>query len=248
VRPRSTASGVAVAGLEESSLRALTKLQQVLPARLASRVDAFRGTMLRVGPPAGQHDGAARSGQLEEPVDGGLLAVIAAAARDREIVRFAYVDHAATRSERRVEPYRLVSMARRWYLVAFDIERQDWRIFRVDRMDDVRSVGHRFRERELPAPDVAAYVAARSHQVQKKVRGTVIVHAPAEVVREGVGWWADSTIEPLDESRCRLRVGGTSLDSLAFWLGGLGADFEVVDSPELAEAVRRLAQRYARAA
>jgi predicted DNA-binding transcriptional regulator YafY len=235
-----------VAGLEQSSHSALIKLQQVLPARLAARVDAFRATMLRVGPRILRY-GHRSSERLGGQVDGAVLAMLAAAGRDREIVRFAYVDHGDVRSERRIEPYRLVSMGQRWYHVAFDVRRQDWRTFRVDRMDDVRSVGHRFRERELPTQDVAAYVAARTHQVQMRVRGTVIVRAPIEVVREHVGWWGDGTVEELDDSSCRLGVGGTSPESLAFWLGVMDADFEIVDSPELAEAVRRLAQRYARA-
>lgn len=242
-----TAGGLAVAGLEESALRALTKLQQVLPARLASRVDAFGATLLRAEPRRGRPGGRARSGPGEGLVDGGLLAALAAAARDHEIVRFAYVDHGDSRSERRVEPYRLVSTGRRWYHLAFDVDRRDWRTFRVDRMQEVRPVGHRFRERELPARDVGAYVAARTHRARMRVRATVIVHAPADVVRERVGWWGDSMIEPLDGSRCRLGVGGRSLENLAFWLGVLDADFEVVDSPELADAVRRLAERYARA-
>ncbi len=231
-----TASGGAVEGLEETALRALTKLQQVLPPRLGRRVDALQSHTVRV-------PGHGRGPQVE----GKLLAFIAATARDREIMRFRYSDFSRTGTERRVEPYRLVNWGRRWYLVAFDLERADWRTFRVDRIAEPRSIGHRFALRALPADDIAAYVAAKTRQVQMKVRGRVIVHAPAQEVAARMGSWSGS-IEPQGPDRCLMQLGGRSVDDIAFWLGVLEADFEVVDSPELAAAVRRIADRYARAA
>jgi predicted DNA-binding transcriptional regulator YafY len=177
---------------------------------------------------------------------GSLLALIAAVARDREIMRFRYLDHSGAGTERRGEPYRLVNWGRRWYLVAFDLDRSDWRTFRVDRITQPRSAGHRFTARPLPAPDIAAYVAARTRQVQMKVSGRVIVHAPAEEVAARMGPWSGS-IEPQGPDRCLLQLGGRSVDDIAFGLGVLETDFEVVDSPELAAAVRRIAGRYARA-
>lgn len=231
-----TAAGGTVEGLEEAALRALTKLQQVLPRRLAHRVDALQSHTVRA------------PGQRRGPqVDGALLAQLAALARDREITRFGYADHDGAATERRVEPYRLVNWGRRWYLVAFDVERADWRTFRVDRIGPARGVGHRFTDRPLPAEDIAAYVASKTRQVQRKVRGEVIVHASAEVVEQRMNGWHDGSIEALDADRCRLRLGGSSVDGIAFWLGVLDADFDVVDSPELEAAVRRVAQRYARA-
>jgi predicted DNA-binding transcriptional regulator YafY len=231
-----TATGGAVEGLEETALRALTKLQQVLPTRLGRRVDALQSHTVRVS--------ARRRGP---GIEGQLLALVAAAARDREIMRFRYRDHSGSATERRVEPYRLVNWGRRWYLVAFDVERDDWRTFRVDRMDEARSVGHRFALRELPAEDIAGYVAAKTRQVQQKVRGRVIVHLPASDVAARVGGWAEGSIEPLGPDRCLMQIGGRSVEDIAFWLGVLDADFEIVDSPELAAAVRRVADRYARA-
>jgi predicted DNA-binding transcriptional regulator YafY len=232
-----TASGGAVEGLEETALRALTKLQQVLPPRLGRRVDALTSHTVRV-----------TGGQRRGPqVDGALLALIAAAARDREILRFRYSDHSGSGTERRVEPYRLVNWGRRWYLVAFDLERDDWRTFRADRIAEPDVSGHRFTLRPLPADDIAAYVAARTRQVQLKVQGRVIMHLPAEEVAERMGSWGGS-VEPLGPDRCLLALGGRSVEDLAFWLGVLDADFEVLDSPELAAAVRRIADRYARAA
>jgi predicted DNA-binding transcriptional regulator YafY len=231
-----TATGGAVEGLEETALRALTKLQQVLPKRLGRRVDALQSHTVRV------------SGRRRGPgIEGQLLALVAAAARDREIMRFRYRDHSGSATERRVEPYRLVNWGRRWYLVAVVVERDDWRTFRVDRMDDVRSVGHRFALRELPAEDIAGYVAAKTRQVQQKVRGRVIVHLPATDVSARMGDWAEGSIEPLGPDRCLMQIAGRSVEDIAFWLGVLDADFEVVDSPELAAAVRRVADRYARA-
>jgi predicted DNA-binding transcriptional regulator YafY len=233
-----TASGGAIEGLEETALRALLKLQQVLPKRLGRRVDALQSHTVRVGA------GARRRGPQ---VDGDVLAMIATTARDREIMRFQYSDHSGTATERRVEPYRLVNWGRRWYLVAFDLERDDWRTFRVDRLGEPRSVGHRFALRPLPAEDIAGYVAAKTRQVQMKVSGRVIVHAPAEEVTTKLGGWSESSVEPLGPDRCRLQLGGRSVEDIAFWLGILDRDFEVVDSPELSAAVARIADRYTRA-
>jgi predicted DNA-binding transcriptional regulator YafY len=230
-----TASSAAIEGLEETALRALTKVQQVMPPRLARRVDALQSHAVRV---PGQRQRA--------QVDGALLAQLAAAARDREIVRFRYSDYSGSGTERRVEPYRLVSWGRRWYLVAFDLERADWRTFRADRITEPGTSGHRFALRPLPAEDIAGYVAARTRQVQMKVRGRVIVHRPAAEVTAQMGPWSGS-VEPLGPDRCLVQPGGRSAEDIAFWLGVLDADFEVVDSPELAAAVRRVADRYARA-
>jgi predicted DNA-binding transcriptional regulator YafY len=230
-----TAAGEAVEGIEETALRALTKLQQVLPARLSARVDALQSHTLRV-------TGTRRGPQ----VDGAVLATVAAAASDRELLRFRYSDHSGAGSERRVEPYRLVSMGRRWYLVAYDLERSDWRTFRLDRLTESRTVGHRFALRPLPAEDIAGYVAQKTRQVQQKVVGRVVVQAPADEVAARLGAWG--TVEPDGPERCRVQLAGRSAEYLAFWLGALDVDFAVVDSPELAAAVARLADRYARAA
>jgi predicted DNA-binding transcriptional regulator YafY len=231
-----TTTGGAIEGLEETALRALTKLQQVLPTRLGRRVDALQTHTVRV---AGRRRGPR--------VDGRMLALVAATARDREIMRFRYSDHAGSATERRVEPYRLVNWGRRWYLVAFDVERDDWRTFRVDRMADPRSVGHRFTARPLPAEDIAGYVAAKTRQVQMKVRGRLIVHLPADEVEARRGSWSEGSIEALAPDRCLVQLGGRSVEEIAFWIGVLDVDFEVVDSPELAAAVERVADRYARA-
>jgi predicted DNA-binding transcriptional regulator YafY len=230
------ASSSSVDGVEETALRALTKLMQVLPKRLGHRVDALQANTLRV-----------RYRKRTPDVAAALLALLAGAARDRDVIRFGYSDHSGAATERRAEPYRLVSMAGRWYLVAYDVLRDDWRTFRVDRMARTRTVGHRFRLRDLPAEDIAAYVASKTRQVQMSFGGEVIVHLPATEVEQQIGSWTQGAVEPLGEERCRVRTGGRTPDQVAFWLGVLNADFDVVGPPELADAVRRLSERYARA-
>jgi predicted DNA-binding transcriptional regulator YafY len=232
-----TAAGGAVDGIEETSLRALTKLQQVLPSRLAHRVDAVQSYTVRGG-------GAGRGPRADSTV----LATLAAAARERERVRFAYSDHQGAATERRVEPYRLVNFGRRWYLVAYDVERDDWRNFRVDRITDARSVGHRFALRPLPDEDVAAWVSRGTRTVQMRFRATVVVHLPADEVAARMGGWHEGSIEVLGPRTSRIRTGARSATDLARWLVFLDADFEVVDSPELSAAVRALADRFRRAA
>jgi predicted DNA-binding transcriptional regulator YafY len=128
--------------------------------------------------------------------------------------------------------------------VAWDVDRKDWRTFRLDRMRETRSVGHRFRARPLPADDIAAYVAARTRQVQMRTTGRVLVHAPAERVERLMGPWIHGSVESLGPRLCRVRIGARAPGDLAFWLGALDADFEVEDSPELAAAVRVIAERY----
>jgi predicted DNA-binding transcriptional regulator YafY len=224
-----TTTGGAVEGLEETALRALTKLQQVLPTPLGRRVDALQSHTVRVG------------GQRRGPqIDGRMLALLAATARDREVMRFSYSDHAGAATERRVEPYRLVNWGRRWYLVAFDLERADWRTFRVDRMFGVAARTGRFRPR--PAPDAAAYVqeavASRVYAHQARF----VVHAPAPTVRAQLPASA-AVVNPVDDARCEVVSGAASLDFVLMHMVLLGHAFEVVEPPELRERCRVLADR-----
>lgn len=231
-----TAAGGAIAGIEETALRALTKLQQVLPNRLSRRVDALQSYTVSVG---GAHRGPT--------VDGATLALLAAGCRDRERLRFGYLDHSGTSTSRAVEPHRLVNWGRRWYLVAWDLDRDDWRTFRVDRIEAPTAVGLRFAERESPGGDAAAYVRQGSRTAQWKFMARLLVHAPASVISEKLGPAAES-VEILDDESCFVSIGAASASSMAPWLGFLGADFEVIDSPELTTELRALADRYTRAA
>src|SRR5689334_18966583 len=157
-------------GLEESSLQALTKLEQVLPSRLRRRVNSIATYTVQV-----PHDEPA---PLFDPE---LLTQLTALCRDREQLTFDYLSHRADASRRKVEPYRVVNWGRRWYLVAFDLDRQDWRTFRVDRISPRIPTGPRFTPRELPEDgDLASYVSRRVSAAAWRYRATVLIHAPAE--------------------------------------------------------------------
>jgi predicted DNA-binding transcriptional regulator YafY len=231
-----TAAVGSVAGIEESSLRALAKLEQVLPSRLRRRVNTLQSYTVAV-PLAG----------TSPTVSADILTAITAACRDRERLRFDYRSHDGSVSRRDVEPYRLVSWGRRWYLVAWDTARRDWRTYRVDRIEPKIPTGPRFAPRPLPDDDLATYVSARIAGAVWRYRARVVVHAPADVVAKRLPYTA-GPIEALDEHRCAVVTGSDNVEMLALWLGMIGADFEVTDAPELAEQLLLLAERYRRAA
>jgi predicted DNA-binding transcriptional regulator YafY len=229
---RAAAQG-AVAGIEESSIRALTKVVQVMPPRLRRRMDALRTATV----PAVWSSGPT--------VDSGVLTTVAQSCRDEERLRFSYTAHRGERTARHVEPHRLVSLGRRWYLVAYDLTRHDWRSFRLDRLADPESTGERFRPRELPGQDPAAFVRAGIDNIPAPHTVEVIVHAPADRVRAQIGQWA--TVEDAGEGKCRLRMTADSFDWPTLALGTVGAEFEVVHPPELAEHIREWGARFTRA-
>ena len=227
------AAGGSVAGIEETSVRALAKLQQVLPARLRRRVSAFQSYALPVPSPGPR-------------VDPDVLTVIAAACRDHERLRFDYTAHSGAVSRRSVEPYRLVNDRRRWYLVAWDTGRDGWRTFRADRIRPRAPAGPLFTPRPLP-PDqeIAVQVARGAAEAAWRYRARVIVHAPAAHVRARLPIPVE--VEPLGRNRCAFEPGSDHPELLALYLGMLGADFTIVDSPELVAALRTLTGRYQRA-
>jgi len=227
-----TAAGSAIAGIEDASVRALVKLQQVLPSRLRHRTHAFE-TALQTSP----------RGPLVDPE---VLTLLASACRDREVVRFEHESHDARVTRRRAEPYRLVSHQRRWFLVAWDLDRDDWRTFRVDRIAPRTPTGPRFEPRPTP-PDheVVQRVERAAGEAMWRFRARVVVHAPAAHVRARMPIQVD--IEELGEDRCAFEPGSDDPHAIALWLGFLGADFEV-ESEELKDALRALAARLARAA
>jgi predicted DNA-binding transcriptional regulator YafY len=229
-----TAATGSITGMEETSVRALAKLQQILPARLRHRVGAFQSHMLPM-PSRGPR------------VDPDVLTAVASACRDHERLRFDYQAHSGTVSRREVEPYRLVNDRRRWYLVAWDVDRDAWRTFRADRIELRPPHGPRFAPRELP-PDqeIAAQVARGVGEATWRYRARVIVRAPATYVRDRLPIPVD--VEPLGDDRCAFEPGSDHPQLLALYLGMLDADFEIVDSPELVDALRTLAERYQRAA
>lgn len=224
----------AVAGLEEASAQALVKLTTVLPARLRHRLEVIEASTVAV--PA---DAPGPS------VDPTTLATVAAACRDHDRMRMDYLAHDGTSTSRLVEPHRLVTWGRRWYLVAWDLDRTGWRTFRIDRMEP-RTTGPRFEARPLPADgDVAAFVSRGVSSAAWRHRAEVTVHASARQVAERINP-AVGVVEAIDDHRCRLLTGADSLEVLATHLGLLGVDFEVSEPPELVQHLRILADRYAR--
>ena len=225
----------AVEGIAESSVRALAKVVQVMPARLRRRVDALRTMTVPASWGAG--------GRVS--VDPGVLTEVAVACRDAERLRFGYTAANGQQTARHVEPHRLVSLGRRWYLVGYDLDRHDWRSYRVDRLARPEGTGARFRPRELPAADAAAFVRAGIGSVSAAYDVEVLIEAPAAAVRERIGRW--STVENAGPGRCRMRMTADSLDWPTMALGAVGADFEVVSPPELADHVRDWGSRFSRA-
>lgn len=226
-----TAAGAAVNGIEDSSVRALAKVVQVLPRRLRRRVDALGSYAVpaTLGGPT---------------VDAGALTVIASACRDEERLRFTYTARDRQPEQRLVEPHRLVSLGRRWYLVAWDLYRHDWRTFRVDRLAEPDTDGTRFRPRELPGGDPVAFVQAGISNMPTQFAVEVLVYTAAERVQEHVRQWGE--VEPDGTERCLLRMNADFLGWPAMVLGAVGAEFEVIDPPELTVYLREWGERFVR--
>ena len=230
---RLTAGGGA--GIEETSLRTLMKIEQVMPPPVRRRVKSVKEAVLMA-----PHAGTAA------PVDVDVLSTLAAACRDHAELRFDYTSHDRSHSLRNVEPHRVVHDGRRWYLLAWDLERRDWRTFRVDRLKPRPPVGRRFTPRELPERDVAAYVARQVGRATWDYRARIKVFSSAAELSARLP--ASIAIEPAGEHACIAAVGSDSPQHLATYLGMLGADFEVVDGPELHGPLLQLSKRLLRAA
>jgi predicted DNA-binding transcriptional regulator YafY len=229
-----TAARASVAGIEETAVRALVKLEQVLPAHLRRRVAALGSAT--VAP--------ALAGPTVDPQH---LTTIAAACRDAECLRFAYRSRDGTSSRRLVEPHSLVNLGRRWYLVAWDRNREAWRTFRVDRLVSPAGAGLRCRPRPLPAKDPAAYVEQSIAGAPRGFEARVTVQAPAEeIARRMPAHWG--TVEPIDAETCEYRTRDDNLAWLAARIAMLGVDFTVEEPPELADHLGALADRLRRAA
>ncbi|MFI5569442.1 helix-turn-helix transcriptional regulator [Streptomyces sp. NPDC051740] len=178
-------------------------------------------------------------------VSADVLTTPVSACRDRERLRFGYPDHAGSPSRRVVEPYRAVNWGRRWYLVAWDVEREDWRTFRADRIQPRTPTGPRFAPREPPGGDIAAYLSRRVSSAAWRYRTRVTVRAPAAAVVEKINP-AVGTVEAIDADSCVLTTGADTVQTLAVHLGMLDFDFDVTEPVELVTHLRRLADRYAR--
>jgi predicted DNA-binding transcriptional regulator YafY len=228
-----TAARSSVSGIEETAVQALVKLEQVLPSNLRRRVQALGSAM--ISPPVGG-----------PTVDPQHLTAIAAACRDSECLRFAYTGRDGTHTRREVEPHSLVNFGRRWYLVAWDRRRADWRSFRVDRLARPASTGIRFTARELPSKDAASYVNQSIIGAPHRYEARLTLHAPADQLSGRVpAHWG--TLEPVDERTCEYRTGDDDLGWLAQRVSMLPVDFDVHEPPELVERLQALAARLERA-
>ncbi|MFB8777177.1 helix-turn-helix transcriptional regulator [Streptomyces broussonetiae] len=228
-------AGHAVEGVDEASVRALAKLEQVLPSRLRHRVTTLQAATT----PLTSGDGPSIAPET--------LTVMASTVAGHERLRFAYRAKDGTGSRRLTEPYRLVSTGRRWYLVAYDLDRDDWRTFRVDRVTSPFATGARFTPRELPTGDAAEYLRRSIRHHRETYDFTVTFAAPAEDVAARVPAWLGAP-EPLGPDRCRLRATtGDPVEWLAVRLAMLGWDFTVHEPAELAACVRELGGRLSRA-
>ena len=228
-----TAAGAGVTGIEEASLRALVKLEQLLPSRLSHRIDAMRAATVSV-PGAGP------------TVDSAVLSAIAGAIRASERLRFDYVDHDGNQTVRTVEPQRLVVWGSRWYLLAWDIDRDHWRTFRVDRITPKTPTGPRFKPRTLSDEEAASHVQRSAGSATWRYRARIRIYAPVDQVRALLPLAVD--VSPDGPDRCIIEAGSDTPHQLALYIGLLDTDFEILEPPDLATAFVRLAERYHRAA
>lgn len=229
-------AGTSVRGIEETSARALAKLEHVLPHKLQRRVNALRDAVT-----AGPEN---TDTNVEDPeVDATLLTEVAAAVRDHVELRFGYPDVEGTVQ---VEPYRLVSWQRRWFVVARDARTDRWAPYRLDWVELKTPGGRRFTPQPLPGGDYTAFVLREVAFSGWTVHARIAVDAPAEAVLARINPTV-GVVESVDDAHCVLVTGADSVEMVAVYIGLLGLDFHVTDPPELVDAVRRLAERYARA-
>ena len=223
-----------VIGIEESSVRALGKVVQVMPSRLRRRIDAL-AAMTVPAPWGGPAPG----------VDAGVLVSLAQACRDGERLAFTYTARDGERSSREVDPHRLVLLGSRWYLVAWDLSRFDWRTFRLDRLAEPRTTGARAHPRQPPGGDAAEFVRSSIGNLPARHQVEVRISAPAEVVRQRIGRWG--SLDDLGDGRCVLRMAADSLEWPTLALSHVEAEFEVLSPPALTDYLRGWSDRIDRA-
>jgi len=223
----------AVSGIEEASVRALLKLEQVLPPRLRGRVAALHGFVLPL--------------ETRGPtVDAERLSFLANACRDHDGIRFSYHDRAGSPTTRSVEPHRLVHTGYRWYLVAWDLTREDWRTFRVDRVQGKLKTSLRFKPRKPPDGGFAKFVSKSIAHVPNPYSARVTLHAPVESLSKRVSP-SLGALEAINQDSCMLHTGSHSLEGISIHLLLLGVAFRVHEPPELIEYIRELAARFGQA-
>lgn len=220
-----------VSGMEEASVRALLKLEQVLPPRLRNRMAALHGFVVPLK-------------SREPTVDAERLSLIANACRDHEGIRFTYHDRTGSPSLRAVEPHRLVHTGYRWYLVAWDINRNDWRTFRVDRVQGKLKTSTRFKPRKPPDGDFATFVSRSISHVPYPYSAIVTLHVPLEKLSHKISA-SLGVLEAIDQNSCMLRTGSHSLEAITIHLLLLDVAFHVHEPPELIQYLRNMTARLA---
>ena len=232
---RAAAADPALRGSQEAAARAAAAIDQVMPPRLRRQVEALTAATVTLGPlvPA------------EPPVKPNDLALIALACQRGERLRLRYRNGSGQDSRRHVEPYRLVYTGRRWYLVAHDLDKGEWRSFRLDRMEDVRPTGAR--SRPADPPDAARFVSEGISSGPYRWRARVLLDAPAGVVAAMVPSTV-AVVEAIGERQCLFTSGSDSLDMIALHLARLGIPFTPLEPSELRERCAVLAGRLSQAA
>lgn len=210
------AAGTSVEDIEETAIRVMAKLEQILPNHLRRRIEALNSNLetLRWAP--------------RTTVPSASLGLLAQTCRDREEVRFDYTRRDGEASDRLVRPHQLVSVGQRWYLVAFDVRRDGWRTFRIDRMTEPRAAGVRFDPLELPAENAAAFVQAGLSAVTVTHEASVVVHGDVEHVKAMGNWFGPHMdFTTIDDDRHRIRLGADDMEWLASMVAILATSFEI---------------------
>jgi predicted DNA-binding transcriptional regulator YafY len=232
-------AGTTVHGIEETSARALAKLEHVLPHRLQRRVNALKDAV-SAGP---ENTG---SNVADPVVDPGVLSEVAAAVRDHVELRFDYSTPGRETERLQLEPYRLVSWQRRWFVVARDARTDTWAPYRLDWMALRTPGGRRFTPHPLPGGDYTTFVLRQVAFTGWSVHARIAVDAAAEEVLARINPTV-GVVESIDASHCVLVTGGDSIEIIAVYIGMLGLDFHVSEPPELVKQVALLGERYRRA-
>ncbi|AEW98104.1 MULTISPECIES: helix-turn-helix transcriptional regulator [Streptomycetaceae] len=222
-------------GMEETSLRALAKLERILPARLRAQVAALHQATDTIG----WEDRGPR-------VDPAALTTLATACRDHETVTFDYTTRDGTAARRRADPHHLVASAGLWYLLAHDTGRDDWRVYRLDRITDPVPTRHRFTPRPVPGHDPADYVAQKIATAPARYRALATVHAPADTIRHRTGA-LPARVQPLDDTTCTVDCSSDSLAHIAQALTALNADYALDADPDVTNYLHHTTERTRRA-
>jgi predicted DNA-binding transcriptional regulator YafY len=224
-----------VTGIEEAAIGALATLEASLSSATRQRISTLERALVPLGSGAG------------DQIDVDVVVTVSQAIREGRRLRIDYERHDGKQLRRTVEPHRILHTERRWYLVAWDTDRRDWRTLRLDRLTPRLPFADRFSPREIPDDAVRAFATRSISTAPYPFRCTVIVDAPAAAVSRTCGPTVAEHTERADGS-CRLAAGANSPEEFAAYLGSSGLDFEVVEPDELRVTLRRMADRLVRAA